>query len=118
MRNNLPKQCPQELIELGNQRWLELQSHAQFSVYFEALEDQIKTAFSLSEFISEQCLKSPVWLTELLVEKQLFAEQIDYQNKLALLLVDTDSEAGLQKNLRQFRNFHMLRIAWRDLPFL
>ena len=115
MENNLPEQCPQVLVELGNKRWLELQSHGQFSVHFEAFEQPIKTAFSLSDFIFEQCVKSPSWLALLLIEKLLFDEQVDYQDKLAQLLAETVSEADLQKNLRQFRNFQMLRIAWRDL---
>ena len=115
MKNSLPISLPEELIALGNERWLELQSHGQFPVHLKAFEKQIKTGFSLSEFIFEQCIKSPSWLTALLVEKSLFDEYIDYQDKLALLLAETDSEAALQKNLRQFRNFHMLRIAWRDL---
>ena len=104
-----------ELIELGSQRWKDLQCHGQFSKRFEAFEEQLKIAFSLSEFIYDQCLKNPVWISELMVERLLFAEQIDYQNKLARLLAEIDSEAVLQQKLRQFRNFHMLRIAWRDL---
>ena len=115
MKNNSPISLPIELVELGNLRWQELQAHAQFSADFETFEEQIKIAFSLSEFISEHCLKHPSWLIALLVKKQLFAERLDYQDELALLLAEVDSEAVLHQKLRQFRNFHMLRIAWRDL---
>jgi len=115
MYENLSTSLPKELIELGNERWQELQSHPHFSVHFETYEDQIKMAFSLSEFISEQCIKHPSWLAKLFIEKLLFAEQIDYQGKLAKQLAEIDSEAVLHQKLRQFRNFHMLRIAWRDL---
>lgn len=106
---------PEELSALGSERWQTLQSHAALSVDLEGFEEQIKTAFSLSEFIFEQCIKHPSWLIDLLIEKQLFAEQIDYQNKLAQLLAEVDNETVLHQTLRQFRNFHMLRIAWRDL---
>jgi len=112
---NSPAPLPKELVELGNEGWQKLQSHQQFSMHFEIFEEQIKVAFSLSEFISEQCIKNPSWLAELLIEERLFDEQVDYQNKLALLLNETNSEAVLHQKLRQFRNFHMLRIAWRDL---
>jgi glutamate-ammonia-ligase adenylyltransferase len=115
MYKNLSMSLPKELIELGNQCWQELQSHPHFSVHFETYEEQIKVAFSLSEFISEQCIKHPSWLAELFIEKLLFAEQIDYQGKLAKQLAEIDSEVVLHQKLRQFRNFHMLRIAWRDL---
>ena len=117
--NNMTKSqftpLSKELIELGNKRWQELQSHPQFSAHFEAYEEHIKIAFSLSDFIAVQCLKYPAWLDELLLEKLLFIKQIDYQDKLAELLSGVDSEAVLHQKLRQFRNFHMLRIAWRDL---
>jgi glutamate-ammonia-ligase adenylyltransferase len=115
MYKNLSTSLPKELIELGNERWLELQSHPHFSVHFETYEEQIKVAFSLSEFISEQCIKNPSWLAELFIEKLLFDEQINHQDKLAKQLAEIDSEAVLHQKLRQFRNFHMLRIAWRDL---
>ena len=110
-----PTPLPKELIELGNEGWQKLQSHEQFSIHFEMFEEQIKVAFSLSEFIFEQCIKNPSWLAELLIEERLFDEQVDYQSKLALLLNEINSEAVLHQTLRQFRNFHMLRIAWRDL---
>jgi glutamate-ammonia-ligase adenylyltransferase len=115
MKNNPSTPLPKELIELGNERWQELHSHSQFSAHYEIFSEQIKTVFSLSDFVAEQSLKHPIWLTELLVEKVLFAEQIDYQNKLAELLAEIESEAILMQKLRQFRHFHMLRIAWRDL---
>jgi glutamate-ammonia-ligase adenylyltransferase len=115
MKKNPSTPLPEELIALGNERWQALHSHEQFSADFETFQEQIKIAFSLSEFIFEQCLKYPSWLAELFIEKLLFAEQIDYQDKLVQLLSEVNSEAVLQQKLRQFRNFHMLRIAWRDL---
>jgi hypothetical protein len=56
MKNNPPVLLPEELVELGNQRWQELQSKEQFSPRFENFEAQIKTVFSLSDFIFEQYL--------------------------------------------------------------
>tara|TARA_R110002153_G_scaffold223504_2_gene376104 strand:+ start:10004 stop:12922 length:2919 start_codon:yes stop_codon:yes gene_type:complete len=115
MKNSPATPLPEELIALGNERWQEIQSHEQFSAHFESFEEHIKTAFALSDFIFEQCLKNPLWLVELLLEKVLFTEQVDYQDNLVQLLAQVDSEAVLHQKLRQFRNFHMLRIAWRDL---
>ncbi|MGK0381614.1 MAG: glutamate-ammonia-ligase adenylyltransferase [Flavobacteriales bacterium] len=119
MKKNPPMLLPNELFELGSERWQEFQSLAKFSTplleNLELFEEQIKVAFSLSEFIFKQCLKDPSWLLELLIERRLFAEQVNYQDKLAQLLAEIDNEAVLQQKLRQFRNFQMLRIAWRDL---
>jgi glutamate-ammonia-ligase adenylyltransferase len=113
MKDNVP--LPTELIELGNKRWLELQSHDGFSSQYKQFAEQIKSAFALSDFIFEQCIKNPIWLHELLVNKMLFAEQVNYQEKLSMQLAKVDNEAALQQKLRQFRNLYMLRIAWRDL---
>jgi glutamate-ammonia-ligase adenylyltransferase len=115
MKDSAPILLPQELIELGNKRWLQLRSHENFSIQYEKFAEQIKTALALSDFIFEQCLKNPIWFDELLVEEILFAEHVDYQDKLAQLLATVDNEAVLQQTLRQFRNLYMLRIAWRDL---
>jgi glutamate-ammonia-ligase adenylyltransferase len=119
MKKNLPMLLPNELFELGSERWQEFQSLAKFSTplleNLELFEEQIKVAFSLSEFIFKQCLKDPSWLLELLIERRLFAGQVNYQDKLAQLLAEIDNEAVLQQKLRQFRNFQMLRIAWRDM---
>jgi glutamate-ammonia-ligase adenylyltransferase len=115
MKNNPPTPLHEELMSLGNERWQQLISHEQCPAHLNTYEDVIKTAFSLSNFISEQCLKNPTWLTDLLIEEQVFAEQIDYKHALKQQLTDVESEAVLQQKLRQFRNFHMLRIAWRDL---
>lgn len=115
MKNSVPITLPKELITLGNERWQEIQSREQFFAKIESFQEQIKTALALSDFIYEQCLKNPTWLVELFVEKVLFDEKIDYQDKLSQVLTQVDSEAVLQQKLRQFRNFHMLTIAWRDL---
>ena len=115
MKNSPSTSLPDDLIAVGNVRWLELIAHSQFSDNLEVYEKHIKVAFSLSDFIYEQCLKHPTWLTDLLVDELLFAKQIDYQDKLQQQLSDVDNEVLLQQKLRLFRNFHMLRIAWRDL---
>lgn len=115
MKDSVPTTLPHELIELGNERWQALQSHEEFSSECQKFAEQIRTSFALSDFIFEQCLRNPVWLSELLLQEILFAEHLDYPSLLSQLLDKVDNEAGLQKQLRHFRNFHMLRIAWRDL---
>lgn len=115
MKNSSPNPLSPELIELGNKRWLQLGSHENFCSQFDDFSEQIKTAFALSDFIFEQCFKDPLWLNKLLLEKELFTEQLDYQDRLSIQLATADNEAVLHQKLRHFRNFHMLRIAWRDL---
>ncbi|WP_339726209.1 bifunctional [glutamate--ammonia ligase]-adenylyl-L-tyrosine phosphorylase/[glutamate--ammonia-ligase] adenylyltransferase [uncultured Paraglaciecola sp.] len=115
MQDSAPISLPPELNELGIKRWQIFLSHEKFSQQYQKFSEQIKTAFALSDFIFEQCSRNPTWLDVLLLEEILFVEQVDYQDKLLQLLAKVDNEAVLQQQLRQFRNFHMLRIAWRDL---
>ncbi|MDU0356239.1 bifunctional [glutamate--ammonia ligase]-adenylyl-L-tyrosine phosphorylase/[glutamate--ammonia-ligase] adenylyltransferase [Paraglaciecola aquimarina] len=106
---------PQELATLGQARWLQLSSHKDFNCALKDHEQLIVQAISLSDFIFEQISHKPDWLHALLIEEQLFAEQIDYCQHLSTTLATVEDELALHKTLRQFRNFHMLRIAWRDL---
>ncbi|WP_299083899.1 bifunctional [glutamate--ammonia ligase]-adenylyl-L-tyrosine phosphorylase/[glutamate--ammonia-ligase] adenylyltransferase [uncultured Paraglaciecola sp.] len=115
MKNSSVKELPSELNELGNVRWLELQSHPEYSANFQKYKPQIIAAFALSEFIYEHCLKHPNWLSELLVNELLFVKHINFQSELANRLIGLANETDLHRVLRQFRNFQMLRIAWRDL---
>lgn len=115
MQNNHSLTLSDRLITIGEGRWQELQNHPQFSPELNDHAEVIKGVFALSDFISDQVLRYPNWLGILLIEKQLFETKIDYQQTLNQALSEVQNEVQLHHNLRQFRNFHMLRIAWRDL---
>ena len=115
MQTNTFDSLPTNLQMLGDKMWQELCAQETFNSEIAVHEELIKTAFSLSDFISEQGLKHANWLQQLLLEKDLFSEHIDYQNSLSIVLEQADNEVALGQILRQFRNYHMLRIAWRDL---
>ncbi|WP_158971232.1 bifunctional [glutamate--ammonia ligase]-adenylyl-L-tyrosine phosphorylase/[glutamate--ammonia-ligase] adenylyltransferase [Paraglaciecola sp. L3A3] len=114
MELSLP-QLPAELATLGQTRWLQLSAHTHFDFAWNAHQEAIKQAFALSDFIFEHINNRPEWLHPLINEKQLFTTEIDYSEQLAVNLSKVKDELDLQQVLRQFRNFHMLRIAWRDL---
>jgi glutamate-ammonia-ligase adenylyltransferase len=105
----------EELLILGTSRWQQLQSHSDFDLRLNHHKTTVIQAFALSEFVSEQCLSKPQYLLALLLEEQLFAAKIDYQQLLQSRLEAVENEQQLLQNLRQFRQFQMLRIAWRDL---
>ncbi|MCF2948075.1 bifunctional [glutamate--ammonia ligase]-adenylyl-L-tyrosine phosphorylase/[glutamate--ammonia-ligase] adenylyltransferase [Paraglaciecola aquimarina] len=104
-----------ELAELGKQRWDCLTEHKDFDPQFNTYQNQIEQGFALSEFIFEHCSIKTDWLRQLLTEQQLFADTIDYAHELNERLTQVTDEVSLHKVLRQFRNYHMVRIAWRDL---
>ncbi|MGJ8680251.1 bifunctional [glutamate--ammonia ligase]-adenylyl-L-tyrosine phosphorylase/[glutamate--ammonia-ligase] adenylyltransferase [Paraglaciecola sp.] len=104
----------EELKTLGRKRWqsfCEQHGNAQFDEH----QEQIEQGFTLSDFIFEQCSTKAEWVTQLIVEKQLFLDSINFAEELKIHLEKVEDELSLHKTLRQFRNYHMVRIAWRDL---
>jgi glutamate-ammonia-ligase adenylyltransferase len=105
----------QELATLGEKRWQQLISLEDYDLRLEPYQQDIKTVFALSDFVSEQSLKHPKWLLRLVVEDTLLAKKIPYEGLLKQVLSAIEDEPTLLQNLRHFRNFYMLGIAWRDL---
>jgi glutamate-ammonia-ligase adenylyltransferase len=68
-----------------------------------------------SQFISENWLRDPGLITDLVVSGDLFLNNRRETYEMALQHQPADSEVILAKQLRQFRRREMLRIAWRDL---
>ena len=71
--------------------------------------------FAASEFVSQQCERTPDILLDLIHSGDLFTTytQSTYSEKLAQLTPDTDE--ALMTQLRHFRQREMIRIAWRDI---
>ena len=71
--------------------------------------------FAASEFVSQQCERTPDILLDLIHSGDLFTTytQSTYSEKLAQLTPDTDE--ALMTQLRHFRQHEMIRIAWRDI---
>ncbi len=111
---NLVPLCT-ELSELAETRWTQLTEHPDFSSELKNHKQWVKHAYALSDFVFEQTCNRPQWLHQLLVNQQLFIAKLDFANLLQLSLKNLSDEASLHQALRHFRNFHMVRIAWRDL---
>ena len=76
----------------------------------EKIAASLPAVWAGSDFVMKACLRQPDWLLDGLVEKP----QVDHQALRSLLSAASD-EAELQRQLRNYRNQHMLRIIWRDL---
>lgn len=81
-----------------------------------AFDRQLTRAFAASEFIGKTCAINPSFLIELVQSGALFDPLGDdalTPFELAINACNTDAE--LDKTLRQYRNKAMIRIIWRDL---
>jgi len=80
-------------------------------------KQQAERVFSLSEFVARQCQRKPQQLVELISTERLQSSLSFQQMELALKnqIKDITTEQQLASVLRQFRNYQMLAIYWRDL---
>jgi len=77
----------------------------------------LKRVFTFSDFVFKSCTRDPEFLKDLHESGDLqrtFATG-ESREKLISYLVDVKDEAQLSRQLRRFRRYHMVRIAWRDL---
>jgi glutamate-ammonia-ligase adenylyltransferase len=70
-----------------------------------------------SDFIAQACLRDPQMLAKLHTDGLLGRTLADGEMAAALAarLAEADDEDGLQRSLREFRRWQMVRIGWRDL---
>lgn len=98
------------------QDWLSAHSLENVTINSEELLD----IFSYSDFIARSLIKSPIILETLLQSndlKVIRSRQI-YQQILSSKLTNVTDDNQLMSELRQFRQYEMIRIAWRDLKSL
>ncbi len=95
-------------------RWLDLK--------LENLEfaRQLQVVWDGSEFIATVCHRKPALLRELVESEELSspASSAGYAQRLHASLASVDSDDGLHRALRLFREREMVRILWRDLAGL
>ncbi|OUS03039.1 bifunctional glutamine synthetase adenylyltransferase/deadenyltransferase [Gammaproteobacteria bacterium 42_54_T18] len=81
-----------------------------------SFDDQFPSVAIASDYALDQCSRKPELLLALweqgVLSRQLQPDEI--QNLLQAALVDVTDEKALSVVLRRFRQFHMVRIIWRD----
>ncbi len=79
--------------------------------------EHLRNAFAFSDFISENCIKHPAVLYNLLTNGDLYKKykEGEYRIKLSTVLNKIDNFKHLFSALRTFRTSEMIRIAWRDI---
>ena len=113
------KNLPQELQESVNQKLKAFEEKKQLlgidPPQNQAFCESITKVWCCSLFISDNCIKTPAMLDDLVTTGDLFSadRRHEYQKFLHNSLIDSDKK--LAQVLRQFRTREMLRIGWRDL---
>lgn len=108
-----PSPLPDDLLQQATHAFNALPMDIRQQPAVQANKAQLIQAFALSDFIRQCCCQQPAVIAPLLALSQ--QAEVDYATTLASELSTVTDEAGLLRCLRQFRNLHMLRLAWRDL---
>lgn len=116
-----PKTFPIELRNRVDHYWqCYLKQATQQQLAVPSNDDFLKVlcrVWAFSQFVAESCVSHPELLDEMLHGGDLLIDyrRDEYQRKLAqrLAAVKTDDRLGWE--LRRFRRYEMVRIAWRDL---
>lgn len=104
-----------ELQSRGSSYWSQFEQVQNVTQLNEVQCDRLKTAFSLSDFIANQCISTPALVQELLSLSLIPLNGTDYKRLLQGELDTAQSEEELFGVLRRFRHWHMTRIAWLDV---
>jgi [glutamine synthetase] adenylyltransferase / [glutamine synthetase]-adenylyl-L-tyrosine phosphorylase len=77
----------------------------------------LKRVFTFSDFVFKSCTRDPMFLKDLHEsgDLQRTFKTDEFLKKLISDLIDVKDDAQLSAQLRRFRRYHMVRIAWRDL---
>lgn len=99
-----------EVMEMQGLPW---PRHAQF-------ENDLCKVLVCSDFIAHQLITDPHFFVELQLDSKLYAPQKtpNYEALLRKKLKKIENKEALMVALRQFRNQHMVRIAWRNITGL
>jgi len=71
--------------------------------------------WAASQFVADYCVRNPLVLKELLETGDLSSKDIRETYSTKLCDIDVENEEHLNRQLRKFRNYQMIRIAWRDI---
>ena len=110
------KPLPKDVLQLAEQRLLEIKQLAPELIKNLAAEDQyqLSCALGLSDFIYAQLHRHPEWISSLVDEVKENDVCLFYRVMLQRKLAEATDLEQAKKILRDFRNRHMVTIAWRD----
>ena len=108
----------QEEVEQRWQSWRKTASENGVSLAADpSLLSQLKQVWEGSDYLYQCCAREPALLAELVTSGDLdqpFESEV-MASRLQAQLSGASDEAALQRTLRRFRRYQMMRIIWRDL---
>lgn len=79
-----------------------------------AQQQELKNVLGLSDYIAAQLTRSPEWINTLFADDLQQVERKLFDAQLRELLTSATTEDMAKRLLRRFRNYQMVRLAWRD----
>ncbi|MCE9686990.1 bifunctional [glutamate--ammonia ligase]-adenylyl-L-tyrosine phosphorylase/[glutamate--ammonia-ligase] adenylyltransferase [Shewanella sp. AS16] len=79
-----------------------------------AQADELKIVLGLSDYIATQLCRHPYWLETLFAGELEQLERQSFSAELAKCFAGIGSEDEAKAALRRYRNYQMVRLAWRD----
>lgn len=79
-----------------------------------AQQQELNTVFGLSDYIATQLSRSPEWINSLFADDLQQVDRQGFDVQLGEQLASATSEDMAKHLLRRFRNYQMVRLAWRD----
>ena len=116
--SNYPESL-QGLLETYWQNWTESCERQGFDFTSDKITDLLDV-WCCSDFIARELIKNPFIYQKLSDSDDLITDRtaIDFQNNLLEIIKSENDDNQLMHLLRQFRQYEMIRIAWRDLKKL
>lgn len=99
----------------AEQFWQRLSESLDRSSLNDEQQEAIKSVLGHSEYVSEQLIRHPEWLNEVLEKSENTLSAEDIQDDIKTACSKAESEDALFSSLRRCRNRWMVIIAWRDL---
>ncbi|MBP6519150.1 MULTISPECIES: bifunctional [glutamate--ammonia ligase]-adenylyl-L-tyrosine phosphorylase/[glutamate--ammonia-ligase] adenylyltransferase [unclassified Shewanella] len=79
-----------------------------------AQQQELKTVLGLSDYVAAQLCRHPEWIAMLFAGDLSLIDRKNFDVDLHEELASTTTEEMAKTTLRRFRNYQMVRLAWRD----
>lgn len=79
-----------------------------------AQQQELKTVLGLSDYVAAQLCRHPEWINRLFAGELSLIERKNFDLELHEVLSSATTEEMAKASLRRFRNYQMVRLAWRD----
>ncbi|MGL4640827.1 MAG: bifunctional [glutamate--ammonia ligase]-adenylyl-L-tyrosine phosphorylase/[glutamate--ammonia-ligase] adenylyltransferase [Shewanella sp.] len=107
---------PAAISQAAERHWQRLEEvwSAGLAQLTSTAQQELKTILGLSDYVAAQLCRHPEWINALLSGDLKLLDRKDYGIALQQQLASASTEEAAKAVLRRFRNYQMVRLAWRD----